>query len=434
MNPTTLQALQERRGNMEGVKSIKAHHAFFGVMGGGAYSLLRECSPPVQELRSMRGLLLFVTVLTSALLAGLAWALVSESAITGIVVGLVWFVLVGVLDRNLMSTLDGDGKGQAMKRASLMVARLLVIVIMAHLNSHFVQLWMFDEEIQTTLKEDKQKKLSGITEKESEAQAKYQTWYGAERARIDDAWKGIRERQDQLVGEIAGRVGSGRQGDGPAAKAQREALAREEANLKKEEVSFKEATESGVEAQALAQAKKDSEEARDRINNKKKSGFSDRSDALAKVAEETSLVYWMYALFFLIECLAFLAKMFSRSDEYDFRITRERQVAEDRIQRSDMLDVASMRAAVLDDLHNDRDAQADAATTRKERATAIKDQLAAKLDEFQASAQHGIDGMASLASMKVAKVPTAVITQMEERLGRQVVGFPDPDDIVAARR
>ncbi len=201
-----------------------------------------------------------------------------------------------------------------------------------------------------------------------------------------------------------------------------------------EEAAFKEATESGVEAQVLAQAKKDSEEARARINNKKKSGFSDRSKALAKVAEETSLVYWMYGLFFLIECLAFLAKMFSRSDEYDFRTTRERQVAEDRIQRSDMDDVARIRAAILEDLHDDRDAQTDAAETRKARAAAIKDQLAAKLDEFKASAQHGVDGMTPLGTMKTAKVPAAVIAQMEDRLGRQIVGFPDPDDIVAARR
>lgn len=431
METVTLQGLQERRGNNEGRKSIKPQHAFFGVYGGGSRTLLRECSPPVQELRSMRGVLLFVTVLASSVLAGIAWSLVSESALVGVFIGTAWFVLFSALDRCLMSSMDGSSKGQKPKRAALMLGRVAIIVIMAHLNAQFVQLWMFNEEIQAVLKEDKQKKLSAITEVERTAQAKYQEWYNAERSRIDDAWKSVRERQNQLVGEIAGRIGSGKVGEGPAAKAQRDALAREEANLKKEEQSFREAASFGVEAEALKQAKADSNDARERIHNKKKNGLTDRSKALDKVASDSTMVWWIYGLFFLIECLAFLVKMLSGEDEYDFRLTRERQVAADRIHLTDMQDVARMRQAVLDDLHDDRDAQADAAATRQSRADHIKEQLTAKLTEFAASAKHGIEGMKQVTAMKNAKLPAGLVSAMESRLAQQVQGFPDPDDIRA---
>jgi hypothetical protein len=385
---------------------LSAVHAFFAWFGGSVLALLKKCEKPVQQARSMRGRLLFVTVLVSSLLAGLAWALVSQDIWTGVAVGVVWFGLMAALDQNLMSQMDGTAARG--KTAILLIFRLGIIVVMAHLNSHFVQLWMFNTEIEAVLAEKRQDKIANADDKLSTARKGYDTWYKAERNRIDDALAAARKARLELTDEISGKGGSGRPGYAQIARTKEEGLKREETNLLKEEATFLETAKSGVEARALKRAEESHSEVTTQIKGKKKEGLVDRSEALEEVASNNPLVHWMYGLFMILETLAFLVKLLSKQDEYDNRVDREREVSALKFEEEDLEEEGRIRDLIVEAAEKDAEARTALATHYGTNQTATAQMLASLEAEALATANHAGVIHAAEKQMKEAGVPAKV--------------------------
>jgi len=397
-------------------------HAFFGWFGGGALATLRKCSRSVQETRSARGALLFATVLASAGLAGLAWSLVSKSVAVGVVVAIAWFCVIGPLDRVLMASLDGvpSGKNRA-KQFALVFARVGVVVVMAHLNANFVQLWMFNPEIEEVLRQDKQTRLDEANAKLREQQKAYRDWYVGERSRIDVALGKNRDARAALIDEISGKGGSGRPGYAQIAKAKEQALAQEEAALATEEKELAAAKQGGVEAKALAKAEQVAKEAEVAINSKE-DGFSDRDEALKKVAGESSLVWWMYGLFLLVELLAFLAKMLGEKDEYDMRKARLNADAEAAFTTEDLEEDDRLRDLVKTDMEGEEELLATRAGLAKKSATHRKEIMTALGDELDGMKAHAVKVKATVQGLKEGGLTDAA-RDIERQEGANVINL-----------
>lgn len=402
----SINLLRDRLSPPDNEPKLSAVHAFFAWFGGSVLALLKQCELPVQQARSMRGRLLFVTVLVSSLLAGLAWALVSQDIWTGVAVGVVWFGLMAALDQNLMSQMDGTAARS--KTAVLLVFRLGIIVVMAHLNSHFVQLWMFNTEIEQVLAEKKQGKLADADTTLSAARKGYDSWYKSERNRIDAALQEARQARKDLNDEISGKGGSGRPGYAQIARTKEEGLKREEANLLKEEASFVETAKSGVEARTLKRAEEAHQELVGQIKGKKKEGLVDRSEALEQVADDNPLVHWIYGLFMILETLAFLVKLLSRSDEYDNRVDREREASALKFQKEDLEEEGKVRDLILTSADKDAQARTTLATHYDTNATATAQMLTSLQTEAEAAAVHAEALHDAEKRMKAAGVPTKI--------------------------
>lgn len=403
---TDINLLRDKLAPKNKEKLLSPVHAFFAWFGGSVLALLKQCELPVQQARSMRGRLLFATVLVSSLLAGLAWTLVSQDIWTGVAVGVVWFGLMAALDQNLMSQMDGTAARG--KTAILLIFRLGIIVVMAHLNSHFVQLWMFNTEIEQVLAEKRQDKIADADEKLSAARKGYDAWYKAERNRIDDALAAARKARLELTDEISGKGGSGRPGYAQIARTKEEGLRREEANLLKEEATFLETAKSGVEARALKRAEEAHNEVTAQIKGKKKEGLVDRSEALEEVASNNPLVHWMYGLFMILETLAFLVKLLSKQDEYDNRVDRQREESSLKFQKEDLEEEGLVRDLIVEAADKDAQARTELATHYGTNQAATEQMLTHLQAEADAAATHAEALHAAEKRMKAAGVPQKV--------------------------
>lgn len=164
----------------------------------------------------------------------------------------------------------------------------------------------------------------------------------------------------------------------------------------------------GVEANAKRQAEATHKELVEQIKTQRADGLVDRSKALEKVAGENPLVWWMYGLFMLLECLAFLVKMFSRADEYDLRVDRMRQETGNRFAKEDLEERATARAIVLDDLTQEQTQRQQLVAIANGHADTTKTLLAYQANEVDQVANYLARIAKSAEKMKAAGLPTKV--------------------------
>lgn len=354
-----------------GKDEMKSVHAFFAWFGGTMIETLKKCEISVQQSRATQGGLVFTVVLMSSILAGVVWGRVFQSMAAGIGIGILWCLVMTMLDRNLLASMNGGSNKSRSKTALLLVMRLAVAFVISHLNAQFAQLMIFEPEIQTVLSEQKLEQLRQADGSLRQARDAYNLWRNGERTRIDTARAATIAARAEFVGEISGRGGSGRPGYAQIARTKEQEVTAAETALAGEEAAFTEATTSGTEAQNLRDAERRRAERQAQIRDKRTYGLVERLRALEQVAGNNPLVYWMYALFLLLEMLAFLVKMMSSTDEYDRRVDRQGRELEIRFQTEEIEEKQWIRQLIVDEAQRDADAAGDLARSAGDRANAL---------------------------------------------------------------
>lgn len=293
----------------------------FARYGGCTLPLLQQCMPHTVALRGQAGMLLFGVVSISSVIAGLSWWKITENPVIGMGFGAAWFVLFSLLDRALMSSLDGvspplkvDGERLSVKvkRVGLywsgtLVAyatRIAIVVLSAHINTTVVQGFIFAPEIETVIAKRGGDIVSPAIQKRDEANQVY--------GKVVTGWN------DYLAKLRNRRVEYEQAGDTKVATEIAQTLREKEADYKK-------IRESGVEAKALAAAEEDLRHARERAAEPV--GQADRDAILQQLAEKNPIIKYLYWMIFVVEFAAFIAKILRGKDEYDTKVTRYKEWA-----------------------------------------------------------------------------------------------------------
>lgn len=170
----------------------------------------------------------------------LAWGWV----LLALVFALIWGSIIMNMDRFIVSsTGKGDGKDSISGRELLQaLPRIIIAIILGIAISTPLEVRILKTEIDAELQKKQDKYLIELNkntdeQKEMEMKAKKDDLAKIEKEQMDlestfeKRRMEIQDARKRLEDEIAGRIGSGKAGEGPAAKTQRENLNKQEAEL-----------------------------------------------------------------------------------------------------------------------------------------------------------------------------------------------------------
>ncbi len=296
---------------------FKAIPYIFARYGGCTADLLRLCHPHTVAVRTRAGMLLFVIVGISSLVAGFSWSQIMKNPMVGVGVFVGWFVVFSFIDSILMATLDGMGEPlhiagesafQRIKRLSLAWGktgiaygvRIAIVVLTAHINTTVVQGFFFGAEIEAVISKQATDLVEPAIKKRDEAnkvKGAVITKWETHLAQMRNALQDHKEARTDRVGEIA-------------------------AEIKRQEAEYINIKENGVEVRALKAAEAELEAAR--IRAAEPVGQADRDKILQGLAEENPIIHYLYWMIFTIELAAFIVKVLRGKDEYDQLVTSYR--------------------------------------------------------------------------------------------------------------
>lgn len=340
---------------------------FFAWCAGADLEILRRINSSERKSKTAMGMVIFFTIATTSALAGNSWGNIFHSLPVGIGISCIWFVLFLSLDRTVLKWMD---KNSGWKVAA---ARLIMILGVGYLNTLFVSMEMYHDEIMAQIQEDKTHEIAAVSDsitivtknfqKErdqlqtniDQANANYLAWASAEQSKIDAQRALWVEHQNQFIGEVAGNVGSGKKGWGDAAKADQLVAQTDSVVLAQMIAKFDTEKEASPAYQAkvaaenvqkrrdpelLADITKNQDYLKGRsdlVTNRKQDGFGHRVDAMWKQAGKRPFTFFMTFVFFLmLESMPVLMKLMSVKGNYDFELALadKEYAAEQHYQRS----------------------------------------------------------------------------------------------------
>jgi hypothetical protein len=324
---------------------------FFAWCAGADLEIFRRVNSSERKSKTAMGMVIFFTIATTSALAGNSWGNIFHSLPVGVGISCIWFVLFLSLDRTVLKWMD---KNSGWKVA---VARLVMILGIGYLNTLFVSMEMYHDEIMAQIQEDKMREIAGVSDSISTvtrafqrerdqlqtnidlANSNYLTWASGEQAKIDAQraiWLGHQER---IVEEVAGNVGSGKNGWGDAAKAAFSIAQIDSATLVAMMAKFDTENQNSPQYQAKVSAenvlkRRDPELLADITKNqdflkgrsdlvtgRKQDGFGHRVDAMWTQAGKRPFTFFMTFMFFLmLESMPVLMKLMSTKGNYDFEL------------------------------------------------------------------------------------------------------------------
>lgn len=345
----------------------------FAWYAGADLGVLRTMPTSVREKRAAFGYVMFIVIYVSSALALNVWTDILGSALKGLFVGVTWFLLLSGIDRAIMVFMDHDPIRTMEKRVTIMVVRLFLVLGISYVNATIIQMKIFDPEIKEVIAQKTYGNIQHVRDSiaplvetyeteiaENELaimkkQSEYQSWVEKNQTEQIAFRDSIRHREDLYVKEIEGLVGSGKKGDGPAAKAKRESILQDSIRLAsmKEEFEQNKQTSPQWNAILLATSHRDTRNAElnrqiaklqdvenaqiTKIAAIKDDGFSHRYEALQIVAKRSFFVYAWLLLFIVIEALPIILKMMMGKDVYEEAIHAEAaQVKAEKIQASQL--------------------------------------------------------------------------------------------------
>jgi uncharacterized protein YpmS len=340
--------------------STKMVYAFAGYAGADI-SILKTVPSSVQLKRAGLGALMFIVIYVSSILAIKVWMSIYNNIAAALFIGIVWFALITIMDRVFLTMMDQEKKGSSWKKGVIVTTRILIVLAVSYINATIIQMQVFETEIEQVFVENREANIQHVRdsinpiverweddkiandEMFNEKETAYQVWYASQMAQINAQRDSLRKREAQWVGEIEGLIGSGKKGDGPAAKAKRELIKQDSIRLMNAITEFENTKLSTPEYMAIATAM----EIRDRRNadidkdiaktrayetkqiakltDQKIDGLSDRYDALHVVAGRNIFVYAWFLLFIIIEALTIIVKVMMGRDEYDEAVALQRE-------------------------------------------------------------------------------------------------------------
>ena len=340
---------------------------FFAWCAGADLEILRRINSSERKSKTAMGMVIFFTIATTSALAGNSWGNIFHSLPVGVGISCIWFVLFLSLDRTVLKWMD---KNSGWKVAA---ARLIMILGVGYLNTLFVSMEMYHDEIMVQIQEDKMHEIAAVSDSittvtknfqkerdqlqanSDQAGTNYMAWAAAEQSKIDAQRALWVQHQNQFIGEVAGNIGSGKKGWGDAAKAD-EVVAKTDSIVLAQMIAKFDAEK---EASPAWKAKVDAENVQKRrdpelladitknkdylqgrsdlVTNRKQDGFGHRVDAMWKQAGKRPFTFFMTFVFFLmLESMPVLMKLMSTKGNYDFELALadKEYAAEQQYQRS----------------------------------------------------------------------------------------------------
>ncbi len=275
-------------------------------------------------LAAVSGGYAFYTIFSPKELQGAADALLHwPSILMSAFFGILWGLIIFNLDRFVLSsTGKGDGtEAITFKEFSNAVPRIVMALVLSIAIAAPLEIRIFKSEIDAALFQLQKEKIQELNRLTNERFAEQIADSVADRDKIETA---INERQSQLDAmriklqeEIAGRVGSGQSGVGPAARQIRADVERLESELDKLETRS---------ATLLLNANRDIEELKEARDAEYAANVkqAQRLDGLLQrilLAEEiagAAIIWLIRALFIVIETGPILFKLMMIKSPYDF--------------------------------------------------------------------------------------------------------------------
>jgi hypothetical protein len=299
---------------------MKKITSFFWMCSGADISLLQKCPTESGKYAGI-GATIFFTGLFAALAAGYALYTVFDNVWAASVFGLLWGLMIFNLDRYIVSSMRKNGKFS--RELTMASPRLVLAIIISIVIAKPLELKIFEKEIEPEL-----------IVMEQQAYAKQEKEFYARHTPMQDSLKGAigalkaeveakAKQRDALVKiaqeEADGTGGSKRRNLGPiykVKKADADAAERELTELSERNAARIMMLEAKSGRQDSLMASEYSA-----LEKKKLNGPAARIEALSRLTEESSAIWWanwfVLLLFIAIETAPVFVKLISSKGPYD---------------------------------------------------------------------------------------------------------------------
>jgi len=324
-----------------------------GWLAGCEPEVLDACTKAEKDKKMTFGIAMLAAVIFSGFAAAFTGYTIFGSVPACLVFALFWAGFVLAIDRAILVFMDRQTKNNG-KTWAIISVRLIIVFVLGYLNSTMMELKVFEKEIESQIRQNIDEKTLALKdslkmehalldssllahqERLKKAEDEHSTFMASVGSGIAKLDAQILALRNELIGEIQGRVGSGHQGDGPAAEELRIQIAALESQKMSMLQSAGQADEASVSAIALTEARKvyekatkESDEKHAQLNEAEKKGeqrilenhtygFADRYSALHQVASgQWFLAAMFFLLFFAFESMAIILKLLSGKSEYE---------------------------------------------------------------------------------------------------------------------
>lgn len=324
-----------------------------GWLAGCEPEVLNTCTKAEKDKKMSFGIAMLSAVIFSAFAAGFTGYTIFDSIVAALVFAIFWAGFVLAIDRAILVFMDRQKANDA-RTWSIIVVRLAIVLVLGYLNSTMMELKVFEKEIESQIRQNIDEETLALKdslkmehaladsilltnqEKLKKAESEHASFMAGVNSEIANLDGQILALRNELIGEIQGRVGSGQQGDGPAAEELRVQITALENQKLSMMQNAGQVNETGISGTALAEARKAYEKAvketdrkHDLLNEAEKKGeerilqnhtygFADRYAALHQVAsEQWFLAAMFFLLFFAFESMAIILKLLSGKSEYE---------------------------------------------------------------------------------------------------------------------
>lgn len=348
---------------------------FFASAGGSTLDAFERAKPNHRQKRVTQGVLLFLVVLASSIVAGTAWAVPMGPA-AGVLIAFIWFGIMFYLERSILQEMD---LGAAVRMAKKMLegdfnsidkkglagitwllVRIIMIIFIGYFNSEMVRVKMFTPEIVAEIKMRQDKQAAYISDslhKEKVAIKKKVEMKEAALTRAEEALgllirdyeakitacdDSIKFWTSKLPYEVKGPNGiSGITGYGPVAKSIEATIARYQALKQDITTSMEKAGSESSEANTIRAYEKALKDERARaardliiVNKTEKAlikqmldrpvnGLNFMVEVLDDIAGRSRMVWAVFFMFIFIEAIPVMLKYSSKSDSLVYILALE---------------------------------------------------------------------------------------------------------------
>ena len=201
---------------------------FFWECAGASEDILREC-PYSERVKyaSIGGLVLGTAILAWISSTFALWSVFAKTGLVGqfsaLLAGVLWGLFIFNLDRFVVSS---TGKGDGTSTISLpefinALPRLAMALVIGIAVSTPLELQIFKPEIDAKIDQfasEQRQQIEAELTREFTDIPKLETELNRLETQVVESREQLRKADDQVAGEVAGRIGSGKPGDGPSTR------------------------------------------------------------------------------------------------------------------------------------------------------------------------------------------------------------------------
>jgi hypothetical protein len=293
---------------------------FFLICSGADSTLLQKCPTETSKYVGM-GATIFFTGVFAALAASYALYTVFDNAWIAGIFGVIWGLMIFNLDRYIVSSMRKEGKFR--KELFMASPRIILAVIISIVIAKPLELKIFEKEIAPELVIMEQE---AYARQEAQLTSRFQPQQDSIKNQIAALRNDIAaktQKRDELVRiaqeEADGTGGSRRRNLGPIYKAKKADADKAEAEL--QQLSSEHNVRIAALEKMMAEINASMSKEMSSMERSKLNGPAARIDALSRLTEKSSAIWWadwfIILLFIAIETAPVLVKLISPKGPFD---------------------------------------------------------------------------------------------------------------------